>query len=79
MGMPSITFKEFQTLLEDKGFSLREISGTHYIYVNDNNEQVVLPYYKKQVKPIMAKVILNRLKRGGLRQYQATVIARTKG
>lgn len=79
MGMPSITFKDFQALLENKGFSLREISGTHYIYVNDNNEQVVLPYYKKQVKPIMAKVILNRLKRDNLRQYQATVIARTKG
>lgn len=79
MGMPSITFKEFQVMLEDKGFSLREISGTHYIYTNDNNEQVVLPYYKKQVKPIIAKIILDRLKRGNLRQYQPTVIARTKG
>jgi len=41
--------------------------------------QVVLPYSGKEMNPIMAKVILNRIKRGNLTKHQTSDVARTKG
>jgi len=77
--MPVIKFRDFQSMLEARGFSLKEKTGTHFIYVDGKGYQVVLPYSGKEVKPIMAKVILDRIKRGNLVKYQTSGVTRTKG
>lgn len=77
--LPVIKFRNFQSKLEELGFSLKEKTGTHHIYVNKEGYQIVLPYSGKEVKPIMAKVILNRIKRGNLIKYQTSDVIRTKG
>lgn len=79
MSLPQIKFRAFQVFLENKGFHFKERNGTHYIYVNKENYQVVLPYSGKEVNPIMAKTILDNIKRNRLRKFQDTTIIRTKG
>lgn len=79
MSLPVIKFKDFQHILEEKGFKFKERTGTHLIYVNNENYQVVLPFAGKEVKPIMAKVILNRIKHNRLIKYSTSNIIRTKG
>jgi len=77
--LPVIKFKVFQSMLEELGFKYKERTGTHYIYANSEQYQVVLPYSGKEVNPIMAKVILNRIKRNNLRKFQTSNVIRTKG
>lgn len=77
--LPVIKFKTFQSMLKEYGFSLKEKTGTHFIYVDNDGYQVVLPYSGKEVKPIMAKIIMNRIRRGNLIKYQTSGVIRTKG
>lgn len=60
--------KDFKKILESKGFSFKRQSGDHLIYMNDNNEGISFAT-GKEVNAMMAKVILDRIKRNQLRKY----------
>lgn len=77
--LPVIKFKKFQKYIEKLGFRFIAINGTHYVYINKEGEQIILPYSGKEVNPIMAKVILNRIEHNHLVKHQEGNVLRTKG
>lgn len=77
--LPVIKFKKFQKYIEKLGFEFIARNGTHYVYINKEEEQIILPYSGKEVNPIMAKVILDRIKHNHLAKHQKGNVLRTKG
>lgn len=44
--MKQYTVKEFTVILNNNGFRLNRISGSHYIFTNNNGNHISIPYRK---------------------------------
>lgn len=66
--MKQYTFKEFVRILKFNGYYLNRVSGSHHIYVNDNNNHISIP---KNLECVIAlrlikenNLITNKKKKG---------------
>lgn len=53
--------KEFDKLLNSKGYYYHHTKGSHKIYVSNDSHYVVVPYKGKEVNSMMSTVILQRI------------------
>jgi predicted RNA binding protein YcfA (HicA-like mRNA interferase family) len=54
------TKQDIETLLGHFGFSLDHVTGSHHVYLSEN-QRVVIPIHKNKVKPAYVKQILDLL------------------
>jgi predicted RNA binding protein YcfA (HicA-like mRNA interferase family) len=52
-----IRYSEAKKILEDKGFSLRRISGSHHVFKKPGGGMVSLPVHKGKVKAVYVRQI----------------------
>ena len=60
--MPSeVRFAEVRRLLEQHGYTLARISGSHHIFTRAGSEPFTIPVHGNKVKPYYVKDIKKRL------------------
>lgn len=65
-----IKCRDFKNVMKILGFELDRIRGSHCIYINAQNEMIVVPSGHKEINPMLWKVIQQRLLRNNLRTTQ---------
>ena len=66
-GSKNIAFRDFVLLVEGFGFRFSRVSGSHHIYVHDNEKELVnLQNVKGQVKPYQVKQVMELVERYNL-------------
>ena len=62
--LPRLTAQEAEELLEDAGFVLARITGSHHIYVKEAH-RVVVPFHgTKTLHPKIVKQVFNAINAG---------------
>lgn len=60
--MPSeVRFKEVRRLLENAGYRLDRIHGSHHIFTKDDAEPISIPVHRQKVKPFYVRQIKKTL------------------
>jgi len=54
----NVTFSEIRSLLEEQGFELKRISGSHHIF-NKDDITFVIPVHNKRVKSVYTKRVID--------------------
>lgn len=66
-GSKNIAFGDFVLLVENFGFRLSRVSGSHHIFVHDSVKELVnLQNVKGQVKPYQVKQVMELIERYNL-------------
>lgn len=66
--MQNVRFEDFQELLEDFGFTLSRISGSHHIYTHERiNDIINIQNAKGQAKPYQIRQALKLIELHNLR------------
>ena len=68
--MQPIKRKDFKNIMKTLGFELDRVRGSHCIYMNAQNEMIVVPSGSKEINPMLWKVIQQRLLHNNLRTTQ---------
>ena len=55
------SFGEIHTILNDFGFKLSRIRGSHFIYTKSNEESESIPVHNKKVKTCHVKRLVKKL------------------
>ncbi len=58
-----VRFSKIRTMLEDAGYELDRISGSHHIFTKPKTEPISVPVHKGKVKPYYVKDIQKRIKK----------------
>lgn len=68
--LPNLTPKKVLTILEDYGFVIDHITGSHYILYNSNNQKrVTLPFHSRNLPK---GTLLSIIKSAGLSKQNLT-------
>ena len=66
--MANVSFTDTEQLVQDFGFDLRRVNGSHHIYTHPNvNELVNLQEVRGEAKPYQIKQVLRLVERYALR------------